>query len=288
MFGFNEAIISLMTNIRNWNMENTSVVYPIYPRTGDKSDGNFNPASNVTLAKNVYQWDTVNIPAGVVVTAKAPGLLLLANSVSITGLLTASGLGAAGGTTMISTSSPYIAESGASGCGIVGGGGGGGVTNVGSATCGNGGRGRTTGGRGKITQDPQFPATSGGNDVDAFFSLPGILGFPVGGGGGAGFTGIPPSIVYPGGNGGGYLIIVCRTFVLNSGGAVRAEGLNGAGAAGAGGGGGGGGGVVVIDALTIANNGTISVAGGAGGPGNYETAGNGGTGCKLIVQRGLR
>lgn len=277
MFGLNEAILSILTNIRNWNTENTSVVYPIYQRTGDKSDGHFNPTSNVTLTKNAYQWDTVNIPSGVTITAKAPGLLILANTITIAGLLTASGLGGAGGA---GTADNTSASSGADGCGLSGGGGGGGAGISVDIRGGAGGDGRATG----AASVGAGAGTTGNSDVDAMFSIASLTGLKPGGGGGgsAGASGYPGS---NGGNGGGYIIIVCKNFVLT--GAIRAEGLNGGGG-GTRGGGGGGGGVIVIDALSIQNTGTLSVAGGAGGTGSNNAGGAGGTGCKLIVVRGLR
>jgi len=277
MFGLNEAILSILTNIRNWNMEYMSIVAPAFNRTGDKSDGNFNPTANTTLTKNMYQWDTVNIPAGVTVTAKAPGLLLLANTVTISGLLTASGLGAAGG-------GPGVA--GANGGGFFGGGGGaGGASGLsGRNDGGNGGKGRALGGVSR-TEGSGLP---GGNDTDAFSNLLSSLGVNVGGGGGGG--GNDSWGQGKGGNGGGYIYIVANKIIINSGGAIRAEGLNGqANGMNAGGGGGGGGGAIILDSISITNSGTLSVAGGTGGAGGQYgyAGGNGGNGYLRIIRRRL-
>ena len=159
MFGLNEAILSILTGIRNWDMEYMSMVAPAFNRTGDKSDGNFNPTANTTLTKNMYQWDAVNIPAGVTVTAKAPGLLILANTVTISGLLTASGLGAAGGS---------ADNDGSDGGGFFGGGGGAGGARASDAEDGgNGGKGRALGG----VRRKGGSGLPGGDDIDAFSNL---------------------------------------------------------------------------------------------------------------------
>lgn len=279
MFGFNEAMLSLTQNMYLEFLENTSVVSPIFRRTGDRSDGDFNPASNTTLTKNTYQFNEVNIPAGVTVTAKAPGLLMIAKKVIISGLLTASGLGANGG---LSGAEP--ANAGESGAGHVGGGGGAGGGMTGTTTGktgGNGGSGRTSGGLGVKGIGPD-----GNSDIDAFFNLATSLGGLVGGGGGAGVN------LYggKGGNGGGYIYIVCNEIILSSGGAIRAEGINGDnGGQNGSGGGGGGGGAIIIDCLKCTIAGTISVAGGSGGKGyaGYYAGGNGGNGYLRIIRRGL-
>lgn len=269
MFGFNEALLSLISNMRNWDMEYMSVVAPAFNRTGDKSDGNFNPTSNTTLSKCMYQWDTVNIPSGVTVTAKVPGLLLLANSVSISGLLTASGLGAAGGAEQ---------QNGANGGGYFGGGGGSGSNGESSTLSRKGGNGRGAGGAAVTTA--RTPGNPGNNDTDAFVDLFQALNSRVGGGGGA-------SSFAAGGNGGGYIFIVANTVTIN--GAIRAEGLNGASIAMVGAGGGGGG-AIVIDCVHYSQTGTVSVAGGMGGvPTNPSysqySGGDGGVGYMRIIKR---
>lgn len=273
MFGFNEAMLSLTQNMYLEFLENTSVVYPIFRRTGDRSDGDFNPGVNTTLTKNLYQWDEVDIPAGVTVTAKAPGLLILAKKVTISGLLTASGLGAAGGTRGTSPTG------GADGGGLVGGGGGGGGAYL-NEIGGNGGKGRSVGGVSVVSA----AATSGSNDIDAFYNLAMSLSLAVGGGGGGG-KGINGG---NGGKGGGYIYIVCNEFILYNGGAIRAEGLNGTAAGmNAGGGGGGGGGAIIVDGLKITNAGIISVSGGAGSAGGSSgyAGGPGGDGYLRIIER---
>lgn len=274
MFGLNEAILSILTGIRNWDMEYMSMVAPAFNRTGDKSDGNFNPAANTTLTKNMYQWDAVNIPAGVTVTAKAPGLLILANTVTISGLLTASGLGAAGGSANIV---------GSDGGGFFGGGGGaGGASGSGVEDGGNGGKGRALGG----VRRKGGSGLPGGNDIDAFSNLLSSLGVNVGGGGGGGGNDYYGQ--GKGGSGGGYIYIVANKITINSGGAIRAEGLNGqANGMNAGGGGGGGGGAIILDSISITNSGTLSVAGGAGGAGgqNGYAGGKGGAGYIRIIKR---
>lgn len=265
-------MLSLTQNMYLEFLENTSVVSPIFRRTGDRSDGDFNPSVNTVLTKNTYQFNEVSIPAGVTVTAKAPGLLILAKKVIISGLLTASGLGANGG---------VGANGGADGGGLVGGGGGGGGAYY-TEKSGDGGRGRSVGGVSVASAD----ATSGGDDIDAFYNLAMSLSLTVGGGGGGGYGMYGGS----GGKGGGYIYIVCNEFILYNGGAIRAEGLNGtAGGMSSGGGGGGGGGAIIVDGLKITNAGIISVSGGAGGKGgsNGYAGGTGGDGYFRIIERGL-
>ncbi len=269
MFGFNEAILSILTSIRNWDMEYMSIVAPAFNRTGDKSDGNFNPSTNITLSKNMYQFNEVNIPAGVTVSAKAPGLLMLANTVTIGGLLTASGLGASGGKREVV---------GNNGAGYVGGGGGGGSGY--GALGGAGGAGRVAGGSGNTTYPaPGYP---GADDIDAFFDIFNAMSGPVGGGGGGGQAGYDNYGM--GGNGGGYIFIVANTVTIS--GAIRAEGLAGTiGASGQQyGGGGGGGGAIAIDCLQYNKTGVVSVAGGIGAGTTYK-AGNGGAGYLRVIKR---
>lgn len=271
MFGFNEAMLSLTQNMYLEFLENTSVVSPIFRRTGDRSDGDFNPTTNTALTKNLYQWNEVNIPAGITVTAKAPGLLILAKKVIISGLLTASGLGANGG---VGSSVAVVGEDGAGHVGGGGGAGGGYSTTVAGP---NGGQGRAKGGTGVVGA----AGNPGDNDGDAFYNLVESLGKPVGGGGASSCSGVA------GGKGGGYIYIVCNEIILNSNAAIRAEGLNGTDNMGSGG---GGGGAIVIDAWNITNNGAIfSVVGGRGGTGsgNYKAGGNGGNGYLRIIRRGL-
>jgi hypothetical protein len=276
MFGFNEVVLSFTQNTYLNFLNNTSILYPFFTRAGDMSDGNLKPTSNMTLTKNVYQCNEVDIPSGVIVTAKEPGLLLIAKTVKISGLLTASGLGAYGGSSG--------GSAGKDGGGYVGGGGGAGGGIDASWLGGNGGKGRADGAVGSAAA-----GAAGKNDIDAFFDLASMLGKPVGGGGGGGAQAGYGDYGGRGGNGGGYLVIVCDDFILD--GACRADGLNGMDAregSGAGGGGGGGGGAIIIDCLTSFITGSISVAGGAGGAGDDSNpGGRGGDGYYRKIERRL-
>jgi len=104
-----------------------------------------------------------------------------------------------------------------------------------------------------------------------------------GGNGGPGYAGIGGA----GGNGGvgaGIVVICARNIVINSGGAITAEGEDGQPggdanpdyqAGGGGGGGGGAGGFICLVYSTLVNNGTISANGGAGGSGGARGTGSG-------------
>lgn len=284
MFGFNEAMLGLTQNMYLEVLENTSIVYPVFRRTGNKSDGNFNPASNITLTKTVYQWDEVNIPVGVTVNTMSPGALILCRKITVSGLLTASGKGANGGAGGVGAERPGGA--GASGGGYIGAGGGSGSGSSDMfAPGGAGGNGRTLGGA-----KANNTGNNGINDVNAFFdfwkALSSLVGAGGGGGGGGAYYGAHTGGA--GGNGGGYIYICANEIAISSGGAIRAEGLNGGnGSDYVGAGGGGGGGALIIDALKLINNGAISVAGGMGGSAPYS-GGKGGTGFLCIIERGLR
>lgn len=286
MFGFSEAQLSMAQRSIRFLQEGINLFFPVYSRTGTKEDGNFNPTSNTTLTKNVYNWNEVNIPAGVTVTAKTPGAAILCKKITISGLLTASGFGAAGG-----SGSADNGAKGSSGGGLVGGGGGsGGGGSQGSGGAGGNGRSLGAGEAAKGTN-----GLPGSNDIvnvpknlwDAMLVL-------CGGGGGQGgntFDGMFSGAGGSGGNGGGFLFICTNELIINSGGAIRADGINGANASAyngvvGGGGGGGGGGVIIIDTLSLINNGAVSVDGGAGGAG-HKTGGKGGNGYKAIMVRGL-
>ena len=235
MFGFNEVVLSFTQKTYLNFLNNTSILYPIFTRAGDMSDGNLKPTSDMTLTKNVYQCNEVDIPSGVIVTAKEPGLVLIAKTVKISGLLTASGLGSYGGSAG--------GSAGKDGGGYVGGGGGAGGGLGASLLGGNGGKGRTDGAVGSAAA-----GAAGKNDIDSYFDLASMMGKTVGGGGGGGAD---ANYGGKGGNGGGYLFIVCYDIILD--GACRADGLNGINAHaqyGGGGGGGGGGGAIIIDCLT--------------------------------------
>jgi len=95
-----------------------------------------------------------------------------------------------------------------------------------------------------------------------------------GGGGGGGATCYPYDISCggSGGGGGGIVKIFASYIVIQSGGVISANGLNGGNASGygnSGGGGGGGGGTVFILYRYMVNNGSITANGGAGGSGIY-------------------
>lgn len=296
-FGFWEAILSFLTRQVGLRTDaadpagslhaklrmHPSVGFPLIKRWGTYADGNYSPSSNQNLTKNLYFWNSVNIPAGVTVTAPSPGVVVFADNITISGLLTASGKGAVGGAAVTSAAG----NNGASGGGYYGGGGGGGGgSNNTNLNGGAGGSGRGAGGAGGTWS----PVTAGSPGQNAPTELINVV-YPatlqlVGGGGGSGAS-LASSTSGAGGAGGGFIIINCRTLTVNSGGAIRADGINGGNATGisAAGGGGGGGGLILVVAELITNNGVISANGGAGGTGVGSSAngGAGGNGTVLLL-----
>lgn len=277
MFGFNEATLSNVQKMYLEALAYNSIVSPIYRRTGDQSDGDYSPSVNATLTKNIYQWGDVNIPSGVTITAKSPGALILCKTMTVGGLLTASGLGA-----QCPTGSPNYAD----GAGYVGGGGGAGGGRSDPVAGIKGGAGRTAGGAAVSGGAGGAGTADTANWFDFWKAISGL----VGGSGGYGSN-------VRGGHGGGYLYVICNKLIVPSGGAIRANGTDGInqqtfGNPG-GGGGGGGGGAIIIDAYKIDNSGTISVAGGAGGAGYSASGytgyngGAGGTGFLRLIERGV-
>lgn len=96
-----------------------------------------------------------------------------------------------------------------------------------------------------------------------------------GGGGGGG--------AFDGGAGGGCIVIFADTIIVNAGGSILADGVDGAGAA-VSGAGGGGGGLVYLAYRNLTNNGTITAAKGIGGStGEIEEGGDGAPG--MFVQK---
>lgn len=267
MFGLNEAQIALLMRTNGIMSDMRSMGAPYVGRFGTFADGDYSPGANATLTKNMYMWRDVNIGAGITITVPSPGVLVFARDVTISGLLTASGKGAAGGAAVSASGTVVNGNPGANGGGVLGGDGG--AAGGGSATGVVGG----AGGKGAFIKNVL---------IDIFNALQ-LLAGAGGGGGGAssGTSGV-------GGAGGGYIFLTCNTLTVNSGGAIRADGINGGTGTGAsGGGGGGGGGGIIIVAKNIVNNGNITAAKGLGGikGSGYFYDGNPGTdGTVLLLE----
>lgn len=275
MMGF-EPFVGQLSRMAALLSDSKSMGAPYIPRFGTYADGDYTPGSNATLTKNLYMWQDITIGSGKTITVASPGVLIFARDVVITGLLTASGKGGPGGAAI--TNAVGVGNAGTSGRGIIGGAGG----NGGQGYCSSSSAYYAPGaaGVGAIAKD---------TIVDILNILPGFAGA----GGGSGGCGYSAGYSGAGGNGGGYILISCRTLTINSGGAIRADGLNGgsgngnANLNGGAGGGGGGGGIIVV-AQDITNNGTVSVAGGAPGApitGATYTAGTSGeSGTALLLE----
>jgi hypothetical protein len=254
------------------------------------ADGAFNPTSNVTIVapeSGVFNYTTVNIPAGVTVTyarnitLNKPVVILAQGAVTIAGAINLDGRngntngfgglggpggfsGGAGGYGFDQTFSGVPGEGpGGAGGGIgsaaintPGGGGGGGYGTVGTA-----GGGGTIGGQ----AGPRFGTVT---------ILPLIGGS--GGGGGACFTNERGGA---GGGGGGAILIASSDTITLTGSIISRGGNANSGSAG---GGGGSGGAVRLIANTIAGSGNVNVSGGAAA-GSFRGHG-GGTGGQGLIR----
>lgn len=247
-------------------------------------------ATNRTLDSGIYCFRDLVVNAGITVTPTSSFLVIIARNITIAGLLSASGKGAAGGAALNAVSGN--GNPGTDGAGPGGGGGGGGhgdtaypgsrVGGTGGktfvATGGAGGNGGA-GGAGGVASYIGFASLT--SYLELFSTIRGG-----GGGSGGNYTG-SGTVSGAGGTGGGCIAIFCGTLTINSGGAIRADGLNGGAASGssAGGGGGGGGGAILITAHQLTNNGTISAAGGAGGAKSGSGTNGGAGGAGYILQQ---
>ncbi|MCB9575110.1 MAG: hypothetical protein H6709_23795 [Kofleriaceae bacterium] len=238
---------------------------------GDGSDGAYAPTSSGTLAGGVYDFTTVSIPAGVVITVTGaePLQLRATGAVTIDGTLTARGGDGQPGVT--------FSNLGAHGVGVAGGANGGdgafdpsagplpGVNGGGAGAGVAGGGWGGGGGASHATLGAASGATSGGTAGPTYASLDvGVLAGGSGGGGGSGGNNCGSG---GGGGGGGAIRIQAASITVN--GAIIASGGNGGsdGTGNCGGGGGGSGGAVWLaaPAVTFGGGAAVDVAGGAGG-----------------------
>ena len=238
---------------------------------GSGADGAFSPAASANLTGGTYNFTSVNIPAGVVITVigSQPLIINCMGNVQIDGTLRANGNNGGDGVTYVTFGaggtgvaggsdggngvfSPSIGPlDGSDGFGPGGGGhgsgwsggGGGGHENAGGTAGPNGGTGGTAYGNAQLT--PVYGGSGGGG---------GSGGYNCGSGGG-------------GGGGGVILINACVTVTIGASGMIQANGGNGGsdGGGNCGSGGGGAGGSIWVVAPTIVNSGTVQVLGGVGG-----------------------
>jgi hypothetical protein len=254
------------------------------------ADGPFSPTVTQSVAvpeSGVFNFTTVNIPAGVTVTftrssTNKPLTILATGDVTIAGTINIDGkggntnglggLGGPGGSNGGSGGYGFDQSfSGVPGDGPSGGGGGIGGTTVIGTNIGDGGGGGyglagTNGGGG-------VNGGVGGPRFGAVTILP-LIGGSGGGGGGASAN----TRGGPGGGGGGAILIASSgTITLN--GTIFARGGIGLGCCTFfAGGGGGAGGAIRLISNTFTGSGTMNVSGGGGAGGNFHSGGSGGQG----------
>ena len=275
------------------------------------ADGAFSPTVNTVVslpASGLFNYTTVNIPAGVTVTfqrntTNTPVVILASGNVTIAGTLSVSG---ASGTNVGAAGDGAQGDDGQPGRGGPGGydGGKGGLPN--NRTTGFGGPGQGPGGGAAGFADTRLNtgcvdnggwATGGtGGGFGAAAAAAGPSNFNCGGlnwiqlqggiaygsslllpliggssgGGGAGGLAFDGG----GGGGGGGALLIASSGTVNVTGALLANGGNGGSGSGAGiggAGGGGAGGAIRIMATTLAGNGSISAAGGNAGSVSGQT-----------------
>src|SRR5688572_24888839 len=255
------------------------------------ADGPFNPATNQTITvpeSGVFNYTTVNIPAGVIVTFNRgsnnkPLTILASGDVVIAGTINVDGkpgnanftggLGGPAGSTGGGGGYGFDqSHAGVPGDGPGGGGGGsGGGTSTSLIGSGGGGGYGTAGSPGSATSGTPGQA---GPKFGAVTILP-LTGGSGGGGGGA----VNNSRGGSGGGGGGAILIASSGTITVNGG-IQARG--GSGAVGNAGGGGGAGGAIRLIANSIAGTGNLTAAGGSGGGANI--AFSGGTGGQGYIR----
>lgn len=255
-------------------------------RFGDGSLGDVVISANTELngGGQIYQYNNLTINSGITLTANQ-SIIVVKDTLTINGLITASGMGGPGGGERPgNTSGPYAGNAGRDKTGY-GGAGGSGQGREGYS----GGKGGSTAHRrGGYNSSTTYPYMNPGEGYISGYSASlmnlALLLESGGGGGGSGYAGNDTNEDgVAGGNGGGCILIQANNIVINSGGAIRADGLNGSARlrVGCGGSGGGGGGFILLQG-SITNNGTISVAGGLG---NGDSAGNkGGDGIIILLE----
>lgn len=288
----NGSVHGKLASLQKASTPTRSFAHPWLPAFGDGADGNFNPTSNTTLIKSrVYRFNNVTIPAGVTVTVPDGALILVKGTIIVNGLLTATGIAANGGTGATANQSKAAGSAGfpSSGFQAYGGAGGGGAAayldstyfadggDGGTAVGGPTGTAMGTKGTASSSNITSYAgagpsswfARSAPSDPTATLSYRGASG-----GGGAAVQVVLGGDITYGGNGGaagGFIFLEAREIIVNTGGAIRADGTDGGDArstqtrSAAGGGGGGGGGVIFLFSKKITNSGVISARGGLGG-----------------------
>lgn len=326
MFGALEAILSIIRSQIGLKSDKGDYAGSVHAKlallNGDITGlfGSLRPGtSDITISSNtawdpgVYRYNNFTVNAGVTLSANGQGLVIIANNIIVSGLISASGRGSAGGASVSPPSGTYQKANGNPGIDVTsigGAGGGGGAIDYRGSSGGSdiecvGGRGGNTAvanGSQSNTNGGYTPG-AGGSGVGIITNLNWVNAFSyllcgAGGGSGAAARGDNSSdtaVSGAGGAGGGFIVLVAKSITINSGGAVRADGLAGSnGNAGtysaAAGGGGGGGGTVVMSCAYLTNNGAVSASGGSGGSGVQGSSfgsdyyiGNGGAGGSGVV-----
>ena len=199
---------------------------------GDGRDGDVTITSNTTLSRDMY-YRNLTVNAGASLDTNNYSIFV-SNKLTVAGKIHADGRGGAGG-------------------------GGGCVECIGGYN---------------ILAENGSPGTS--QNITLYLGTALAYTLYTGGGGGGGGSTCDSYALYSyggsGGRGGGIVKIFASYIVIQSGGVISANGLNGGDAIGygnSGGGGGGGGGTVFILYRYMVNNGSITANGGAGGSGIY-------------------
>lgn len=237
------------------------------------ADGAFNPSSNIIVQlppSGVFNYTTVNIPAGVTVTfrqnpSNTPVYILATGDVTIAGIIKVDGQS-------VAYSNPIATTPGTGGPSGYGGGYGGTTTLAGGKGLGPGGGGggpsstyNVGGGGGFGTAGGSYGANYGvgGATYGSARLMP-----LIGGSGGGGAAGSATSSGYGGGGGGGAILIASST-TINITGSLTANGGDGYGSYS----GGGSGGAIRLVANTITGTGLVSAKGGS--LSNYSKGGQG-------------
>jgi len=277
-----------------------------YDFGSDGSDGAFEPTSSMVLPEGTYEYTTITIPDGVVITTDGTGVLEMyaQGSIVIDGTIDVSGGaggaggmadglgGGEGGSTGTATDG-RVAVPGS--CWGGGRGGRGSPGGPGGGTCGDGGSlggGEGAGGGSGGGGGGQAGGAGGGNSFGVGGSGPGSSGATVESGGGQ--PGIPSYSGLPGdafgccdlnGGGGGSIgmaavldLAMATTYTTGSGGGGGSGIRGGTGNMSAGGGGGGGGAIRItsLTSMTLGPTGSILALGGAGGASQASGGGGGG------------
>lgn len=282
------------------------------------ADGAFNPTVNTVLAvpaSGVFNFTTVNIPAGVVVTftpntANKPVTILASGNVTISGYLGVNGYnatpaGASGGGALGDDGIPGIGgpggysggrggqpgnRRGGSGLGPgAGDGGGGHATEVTYIWGGHGAGYAAKGGLNRGYPSGYNESYNNADGAGVIYGTSLLLPLVGGSGGGGGYGGTAFNGSGGGGGGGAILIASSGTVTVNTTGTIAANGGGGGESSGSGSGaagGGGSGGAIRIVATAIAGNGTITAVGGGAGnqPTHYYSSGGDGAVGRIRIE----